>query len=89
LIPHGFAVLRCFCGNYQRASRRPPQKSWAAGDPAREKTAKTPAVPPLFFAVFAPKNSDNRENRINVITRLLHTDEPMKNTTRPAYLSIE
>ena len=36
-----------------------------------QKTAKTPAVPPLFFAVFAPKNSDNRENLINAKTKLL------------------
>ena len=66
-----FAVFAVLPRNYQRARRRVRQKSWVPGDPASQKTAKTPAVPPLFFAVFAPENSDNRENRINAITKHL------------------
>jgi hypothetical protein len=57
-----FAVLSAI---YQRPRRRFPQESWAAGDPASEKTANRS----LFFAVFVAKNSDKREPYIKAITQ--------------------
>jgi hypothetical protein len=48
----GLAVFAVFAAIYQRSTSRPPRKSWAADGLAISKTARQPAVRPLFFAVF-------------------------------------
>jgi hypothetical protein len=48
----GSAVFAVFPKNFQWSTSHPPRKSWAASGLAVQKTARTTAVPPLFFAVF-------------------------------------
>jgi hypothetical protein len=48
----GSRCFAVFAGNYQRTVLRSRQKSWAASGARIGKTARPPAVLPLFAAVF-------------------------------------
>jgi hypothetical protein len=53
-IPAVFAV---FAGNNQPPGSRSPRKSWAGAGVANERTARCPAVLPLFPAVLVAQSS--------------------------------
>jgi hypothetical protein len=55
VVPAVFAVL---AANYQRTVSRSRQKSWAASGAGIDKTARPPAVLPLFAAVFVTAAGD-------------------------------
>lgn len=66
-----FRCFRCFSQELSASEASCSAETLGSVGSGEQKTAKRPAVPPLFFAVFAPKNNDNRENSINAITKLL------------------